>query len=100
MMAPMSDIDIQHLSRLARITVTNDEVSDLQADLKAVLEYVSAVDEITAADGLTKRAGAVRNVFRSDNVTTEPESFTESLLAAAPARNGRWLKVQRILNQD
>jgi Asp-tRNA(Asn)/Glu-tRNA(Gln) amidotransferase C subunit len=44
--------------------------------------------------------GAVHNVYREDVVRHEPDQYTEALLAEAPDRQGRYLKVKKILQQD
>ena len=100
MMPSMTQIDVPHLSNLARITVTEEEAARLQGEIETVLEYVSTIDEITADSGITKQPGVVKNVFRADEVTTEADTHTETLLAEAPERKGRWLKVKKILTND
>lgn len=96
----MSDINIAHLRTLARISVSDAEAPQLEKDIASVLAYVSTIDDITADATITKHAGAVRNVFRDDVVTTTPGEHTDTLLAEAPIRKGRWLKVKKILQQD
>lgn len=92
--------DIKHLASLARIRVTDAEAVDLKTDIESVLSYVSVVNDIAAEGDLTKKVGARYNVFRADAVTNEPGSFTEDLLGGAPATDGHFLKVKKILNQD
>ena len=92
--------DIKHLASLARIRISDNEAEGLKKDIDSVLEYVSVVSEITTDGDVTKKVGARYNVFRDDVVTNEPGSFTEALLAEAPKREGNYLKVKKILNQD
>ena len=100
MMPHMKIEEIKHLASLARIEVTEAQAEELKDDISAVLDYVSVVSEITAEGGLTKKVGARANVFRKDEVTNEPGSYTTTLLAEAPERVGDYLKVKKILNQD
>lgn len=99
-MRTMEISDIQHLARLARIKVSDQEAGALKTDIEAVLTYVSVIDEITAEAGSLKKVGAVYNVFRPDEVSNEPGAHTKTLLAAAPLRDGNYLKVKKILNTD
>lgn len=92
--------EIQHLAKLARIKVTDDEAEALKTDIDSVLAYVSVVNEITAESGIAKKPGAVYNVFREDKITNEPGLMTEALLKEAPDRDGNYLKVKKILNTD
>lgn len=96
----MKKEDILHLASLSRIRITDEEAESLNKDIDAVLEYVSVVNEIAADANLTKKVGARYNVFREDAVTVEPNAHTEDLLSEAPLREGRFLKVKKILQQD
>lgn len=100
MMRPMETGDIKHLASLSRIRISDEEAESLKNDIDAVLEYVSVVSDITAEGDLTKKVGARFNVFRQDAVTNEPGSHSEALMAEAPEREGDYLKVKKILNQD
>ena len=96
----MNKDEILKLGSMARIAISDDEAKELGGDIEAVLEYVSVINEITAEAGVTKKAGAVYNVFREDEITVEPGSHTEALMAEAPkVRKGR-LEVKKILNTD
>lgn len=96
----MKKEDIFRLASLSRIRISDNEVETLSEDIDAVLEYVSVVNDITAESELTKKVGPVHNIFREDEATCEPNSFTEALLAQAPKTEGRFLKVKKILQQD
>jgi len=85
------------LGTLSRVRITDEEAESLGTDIDAVLEYVSVVNEITADEGVTKKVGAVYNVFREDEVTVEPGVHSDDLLAEAPETKGRFLKVKKIL---
>ncbi len=94
----MTKDDVLHLANLARIKLTDTEVEQFTTEIDAVLKYVSTIDDIVADADITKKVGPIHNVFRADEVTTEPESFTEALLNEFPDKKGRFLKVKKILN--
>ena len=96
----MNKADILKLGSMARIAISDDEAHKLGEDIEAVLEYVSVIDEITAEEGVTKKVGAVYNVFRADEITVEPGSHTEVLMAEAPSVKKGRLEVKKILNTD
>lgn len=91
--------DIEHLGTLARIRLTDEEVTQFQKEVEEIIGYVSTVSEIAAEADLTKRVGPVHNVFRKDQVT-EASATSEKLIEAFPDKDGRYLKVKRILNND
>lgn len=100
MMQGMEQGDIKRLASLARIAVSDHEAKTLSHDIDAVLAYVSTVSDIAAANDATKKVGPLHNVLREDAVTNQPGEQTDTLLAEAPHRDGAWLKVKKILNQD
>lgn len=99
-MRTMEISDIQHLAKLSRIKISDEEAGHIKKDIESVLDYVSVVNDITADAGITKKVGAVYNVFRPDEVKNETGGETETLLAEAPERDGNYLKVKKILNTD
>jgi aspartyl-tRNA(Asn)/glutamyl-tRNA(Gln) amidotransferase subunit C len=99
-MSTMEKKDILHLANLARIRISEEEAGSLATDIESVLAYVSDVNTIAADANLTKKVGVVHNVFRKDEVTNEPGSYTDALLAEAPEVKGRHLKVKKILQID
>lgn len=94
----MKKEEVQHLAHLARIAVTDEEITSYQTDLSAVVSYVSAISEIVADSGATESTVGVRyNIFRKDEVTNQPEQYTEALLREMPETDGRYMKVKKIL---
>lgn len=89
---------IQDLARLARLRLSDEEADHYAHDFDAILGYVDAVKEIAAEDAEPK-VGPVANVLRDDVETHEPGVYTEALLAAAPEREGAYVKVKKILDQ-
>lgn len=96
----MTKEEVLHLGNLARIKLSDSEVEKFQQEIGDIIKYVSAIDGVVKDGALEKKVGPVFNVFRDDEVTNEPESFTEDLLAEMPHKDGRYLRVKKILNQD
>lgn len=94
----MTREEILHLASLARIRLTDEEVEDFITELPSILEYVSTVSDIAGEDVDIKPAvGKLYNVFRKDEVTNEPDSFTKDILNEMPHTEGRLMKVKKIL---
>ena len=96
----MQKEDIFHLARLSRIRITDEEAEPLLQDIESVLAYVSDINAITADTTITKKVGAVYNVFREDVVTNAGETYTKALLNQAPKTDGRHILVKKIIQQD
>jgi aspartyl-tRNA(Asn)/glutamyl-tRNA(Gln) amidotransferase subunit C len=91
--------EIKHLGTLSRLSLTDGEAAAFSQEIDAILAYVSTVSAIAGDDALPKVVGPVHNVFRADTVTTEPGSYTEVLLSAAPKRTGQFVEVMKIIDQ-
>lgn len=87
--------DIQNLAGLARIDISEDEADSLTSEIDSILDYVSQVQNISS--DLTTDNLVLKNVMRDDVVTNTEGEFTETLLSLAPQREGKYLKVKKIL---
>lgn len=89
------DIDIEHVARLARLELTDEETGRLKVELGVILEHAARVGEV-AADDVPPTAYAIAraNVVRED--VPEPCLPVEEALRNAPDREGDRIKVPRI----
>jgi aspartyl-tRNA(Asn)/glutamyl-tRNA(Gln) amidotransferase subunit C len=93
------DIDIEHVARLARLELTEDEKGRLREQLGAILEHAARVGEVATQDvAPTARAIPLANVYRPDDIGVPVGSIpVEDALANAPDREGDRFKVPRIV---
>jgi aspartyl-tRNA(Asn)/glutamyl-tRNA(Gln) amidotransferase subunit C len=90
------EIDIDHVARLARLDLTDEEKERLRAQLGLILEHAAKVSEVAAED-VPPTAYAIprANVFRDD--VAEPSLPQEAALANAPDREDGRFRVPRIV---
>jgi len=93
----MNRDDITHLAALARIRLTDAELEQYQADLPAIVDYVSAVEGITEDIVSEPNPGVRPNIFKDDEVTNQPNQFSEDIIQQMPHADGRFLSVKKIL---
>jgi aspartyl-tRNA(Asn)/glutamyl-tRNA(Gln) amidotransferase subunit C len=86
--------DLQNLSRLARITITDNEMEKMLHDMQAILGYVSEINEVSGA--VEKNKETHYNIVREDVVTRQSENV-QALLDAAPATEDGYVKVAQVL---
>jgi aspartyl-tRNA(Asn)/glutamyl-tRNA(Gln) amidotransferase subunit C len=91
--------DVADLARLARIQLTEDELSQLAPQLDVILQSVAHVADV-AAENIppTSHALPLTNVFREDVV--RPSLPLADVLAGAPAAELDRFRVPRILGED
>lgn len=89
------EIDIEHVARLARLELTEEEKARLRTQLAAILEHAAKVGEVATAD-VPPTAYAIprANVLRPDERT--PSLAVEDVLANAPEREDDRFRVPRI----
>jgi aspartyl-tRNA(Asn)/glutamyl-tRNA(Gln) amidotransferase subunit C len=90
------EIDIDHVARLARLALTDQEKTQLRSQLALILEHAAKVSEV-AADDVPPTAYAIprTNVYRDD--TPEPSIPQSEALSNAPEREDGRFKVPRIV---
>src|SRR5262249_26808125 len=89
------EIDIDHVARLARIALTDEEKTALKEQLGVILEAAAKVGEV-AADDVPPTAYAIprANVLRDD--VPEPSLPVDEALRNVPDREGDRVRVPRI----
>ena len=85
------------LAKLARIEIGNEEAENLSHEFDAILNYVGEVKEVGNLGKFDKEEFSIHNVLREDTNPHEPGIYTEKLLSQAPAREGDYIKVKKIL---
>jgi aspartyl-tRNA(Asn)/glutamyl-tRNA(Gln) amidotransferase subunit C len=89
------EIDIEHVAKLARLQLTDEEKARLKDQLGVILEHAAKVGEVAAADVLPTASPIPRsNVYRDD--VPEPSLPVDEALRNAPEREGDRFKVPRI----
>ena len=93
------EIDIDHVARLARLELTEDEKARLREQLGVILEAAAKVSEV-ATDDVPPTAYAVprSNVFRPDEVT--PSLTVEEVLSNAPEVEDDRFKVPKVVEVE
>lgn len=91
------DLDVRYVARLARLELSEDEVSRFQSQLSDVLKYVEALRQVDVS-GVepTAHASAVFNVFRAD--IPQPSFRPAEALANAPKQGNDLFIVSKVLD--
>ena len=90
---------VRHISHLARLKLTDDEVARIGSQLGDVLDYIQKLNEVNTDDvEPTAHAMPVANVFRED--VPADSMGVEKVLENAPATEASFFKVPKVLDQD
>jgi len=90
------NISIEHLSRLARLALTEEEKSRYGSQLDNILHYVGKLNELdTAGIEPTSHVISISDVMRED--TLRPSLDREDALMNAPDRTDTFYRVPKII---
>lgn len=96
-MADLTREDVLKLARLARLTLTDEEVEKYRTELSEILQYV---EQLQTADvtGLqpTYQVTGLTSVTRDDEIV-DYAATPDDLLRLAPATQDRQVKVKRMI---
>ena len=93
------EIDIEHVARLARLELTDEEKARLRDQLGVILETAAKVSEVATED-VPPTAYAIprSNVLRPDEVT--PSLTVEEVLSNAPEVEDDRFKVPKVVEVE
>ncbi len=94
----ISKDEVKKLADLSRLELSDAEVEKMQKEIDAVISYVDVLQKVDLPE---VPEGSVYfdevNVMRDDVNPLPAEEYTDALLAQAPRREGRFVKVKKIL---
>jgi aspartyl-tRNA(Asn)/glutamyl-tRNA(Gln) amidotransferase subunit C len=88
--------EVQRVALLARLRLSPEEEERLTKELDQILDYVETLNRLdTSRIEPFIHATDAFNMFRQDRVTNQ--SNVEALLANAPAKDGTFIEVPKII---
>jgi aspartyl-tRNA(Asn)/glutamyl-tRNA(Gln) amidotransferase subunit C len=88
--------EVLHISRLARVGLTDDDVAKFTEQLSNILENFTALQELDTSDvPPTAQPIPLSNVLKEDAVA--PSLPREDVLANAPRREGDFFRIKPVL---
>jgi aspartyl-tRNA(Asn)/glutamyl-tRNA(Gln) amidotransferase subunit C len=96
-MAKLSRDDVLKLARLSRLRLSEEEITQFQTEISAILGYVEQLSSVDTT-GLepTSQVTGLTNVMRQDE-GIDYGTTPEDLLKNAPATEKNQFKVKRVL---
>lgn len=94
----ISRADVQHIARLARLALTDEEEEKFEKELSSILGFVEKLNEADTAGVMPMTGGSLlEHVMREDAVADSAlEGKHERLLAAVPEKKDGWVKVKAV----
>ena len=97
-MVTLSRSDVEHVAYLARLGLTDEELTRLEGQLNHILDQYAILTELPTDDiPPTAQTIELENILRDDVV--RPSLPVAAVLANAPARDGDFIVVPAILDE-
>src|SRR5215831_3207360 len=98
-MPALTRADVEHVAYLARLGLTDDELTRLEGQLNHILDQYAKLAELDTADiPPTAQTIELENILREDVV--QPSMAPGEVLANAPEREGDFFVVPAILGGE
>jgi len=94
----LSRQQIEHIAKLARLELSEEELEKYGKQLSAVLDYVNQLSEVKVA-GVepTAQVTGLQNIFRRDEILNCEEDIIKEAIKQAPGIEDGQIKVKRVL---
>ncbi len=94
----LSEAEVRHVARLARLALTDDEITVMRAQLSAILDYIAMLQEVDVSNvPPTAQVTGLTTVWRPDVVD---EMLTqEQALANAPDQQDGMFRVRAVFEE-
>jgi aspartyl-tRNA(Asn)/glutamyl-tRNA(Gln) amidotransferase subunit C len=96
-MPKIQKADVEHVARLARLKLTEDEEKKFTEELGEILNYVDELDELKMEkSGTISQITGLENIVRDDVITCKTDR--EKLLGNVPQQKDGFISVPKIFD--
>ena len=92
----ISKEEVEHIAKLSRLELSENEIGKMQKDLSEILDYFDLLKKAPKPEKMVEAAGDLRTT-RKDEVLQRDTSLAERIIAAAPDKKDDYIKVKAIL---
>ena len=93
----LSNKEIQHIANLARLHISDEEISVYKDQIESILDYVKKLQDVDT-EGISELAHAVglSNVLGKDKVIQSDKDTKDLIIENFPQKEGDLLSVQAV----
>ena len=93
----ISDDEIIHIAKLARLKITDDELNEYKKNLQEIVDFADTINSVNTDDvGEMISVNENYNVFRKDEI--RPSFQREDLLKNAPSQDEGMFRIPKVIN--
>lgn len=95
---PVDKNDVEHIAKLARLSLTDEEIHSFTGELNSILEYMEKLNELDTEDvEPLAHPLDMNNVYREDKL--RDSISTDEALKNAPDKDKEYFKVPKVIKQ-
>jgi aspartyl-tRNA(Asn)/glutamyl-tRNA(Gln) amidotransferase subunit C len=93
----ISEEEVKHIAKLARLGLTQVEVKKMQKELSSILDYIKKLKKVDVSKiESSTHPIKIENIMRKDEESKRPKVKSQGLLELAPEKKAGYLKVKSI----
>ena len=94
----LSKQEVQHIAKLARLGLSDEELEKYRRDLSSILDYAVKLQEVNV-DGVepTSHSISMKNVMRNDEEQKEDADRVNKMMDQVPQKEKGFVKVRAVL---
>lgn len=98
----ISQQDTKHIAKLARLGLKEAEIKNFQEDLSSILDYFNSLKKVDVSNvkptfhSVEHYSKERLDVMRQDKAESQSEEVVDKLIAAAPDKKKRHIKVKAV----
>lgn len=93
----ISKEEVQRIAKLARLELTEEEITKIQKDLSSILDYMSILKKVKSSKLKVESKNDLVNAVRKDEVQQKDTNLAGDLVSAAPEKKDGYIKVKAVL---
>ncbi len=100
-MSNLTDDQVKHVAKLAKLSLTDDEVKKYKDQLSNILSHIEELSQVDVA-GIepTSQTTELTNVFRDDEILEERILTSEQVFLNAKNQENNQFKVDAVIDKD
>ena len=100
-MTQIQESDVKNIANLARISLSDTEVTKFTKDLQSIVGFIDMVNDTQISDDLLKQDGfAPINTTREDQEMNTDYMTSQEIVEKAPNHQDNAIKVKKIIGGD
>ena len=93
----ISDDEIIHIAKLARLKITDNQLNEYKKNLQEIVDFADTINSVNTDDvGEMISVNENYNVFRKDEII--PSLKREELLKNAPSQDEGMFRIPKVIN--